>query len=627
MKEKIKDKKYPPVITIIEPLNYQKVTGNVLIKGSASDNKELKKIELQIDNGDYFTPLKIIINSKNKWYWEHTWDTSGFTNREINIRAIAYDSAGNITPESIYVYVDNFDKSFIHRKGDKLVQGTDEDEIYLRGVAFGNSVWSDIEIPSSHHNDIDFQRVKDMGMNVIRFYLNYKTFEDDSNPYVYKQTGWDWLDQNAAWAKQYGIYLILNIHVPQGGFQSLGEGLALWDVPENQSRFKALWRAIAWRYRNEQIIAGYDLLNEPYVSGSVNQWKTLAQETVDEIREVDKNHLLIIEQLLGVTNDWSTFHNPSYTQFLVDDNNVMYDFHYYYPSDYSHQNIFGNAEGGAYPDTNKAVFPIDLIWAWATFDNQNLPSGDTDWTNLEGVKFHVTDPSFIAAKPALIAKATGSGTVYFDDFIIKEYDQNTNFVRTIIAANLEFTNKGWYFWSEDGSGEYGVSETESHQGSKSIFIKNTTKDANLSCWQMRFEVKQGYFYSISGWMKGVNIDVNAECKFRIDFDKSESGAVIHHRDKDYLEYELDLYSKFGKENNVPMYVGEFGLYHDCFRDDRGGLNWISDMLEFLNKKKIHFTYHSYHEQWFGIYTNWAEQLPDPAYENTPLVDLFKTYLK
>jgi endoglucanase len=38
--------------------------------------------------------------------------------------------------------------------------------------------------------------------------------------------------------KKHNVYLILNIHVPQGGFQSNGEGMELWDNPENQKRLK-----------------------------------------------------------------------------------------------------------------------------------------------------------------------------------------------------------------------------------------------------------------------------------------------------------------------------------------------------------------------------------------------------
>jgi endoglucanase len=56
--------------------------------------------------------------------------------------------------------------------------------------------------------------------------------------------------------------------MPQGGFQSPGEGNALWDNPENQARLKALWKAIA----------GYDLLNEPNTSQSKDQWVNLAAD-------------------------------------------------------------------------------------------------------------------------------------------------------------------------------------------------------------------------------------------------------------------------------------------------------------------------------------------------------------
>ena len=123
-------------------------------------------------------------------------------------------------------------KSFIHTRGTDIIDANGN-KIYLRGVAFGNEVWVDTEIPTAHHSEVDYGRVHDMGMNAVRFYMNYKTFEDDANPYAYKQTGWDWIDLNIAWAKAHGVYLILNIHVPQGGFQSNGAGIALWNDIEN----------------------------------------------------------------------------------------------------------------------------------------------------------------------------------------------------------------------------------------------------------------------------------------------------------------------------------------------------------------------------------------------------------
>ena len=103
----------------------------------------------------------------------------------------------------------------IYRVNGQSILHANGQTIQLKGVAFGNEVWSDREIPSTHHQEVDYQRVKDMGMNTIRFYLNYKTFEDDRFPYQYKSAGWDWVDQNITWAKRHGIYLILNMHVPQ----------------------------------------------------------------------------------------------------------------------------------------------------------------------------------------------------------------------------------------------------------------------------------------------------------------------------------------------------------------------------------------------------------------------------
>ena len=123
--------------------------------------------------------------------------------------------------------------NFVFVDGNGLA--VDGDPIFLKGVSFGNEVWANAALPDDHGEE-DFARLRAMGANSTRFLLNYRTFEDDSAPGVYKQAGWQWLDQNVAWANAHGIDLILNMHVPQGGFQSNGEGGALWTNPANQDR-------------------------------------------------------------------------------------------------------------------------------------------------------------------------------------------------------------------------------------------------------------------------------------------------------------------------------------------------------------------------------------------------------
>src|ERR1041384_2008966 len=111
---------------------------------------------------------------------------------------------------------------FLRASGTRIVDG-DGNPVFLKGVSFGNEVWANMALPHDHA-EIDFERRADMGANSTRFLLNHVTFEDDAAPYVYKDAGWAWIDENVGWGKAHGIRLILNMHLPEGGFQSDGNG-------------------------------------------------------------------------------------------------------------------------------------------------------------------------------------------------------------------------------------------------------------------------------------------------------------------------------------------------------------------------------------------------------------------
>lgn len=160
--------------------------------------------------------------------------------------------------------------TFLRARGTAIVDGHGN-RVLLEGVSLGNQVWANAALPDDHA-EIDFMRLADLRANSTRFLLNYLTFEDDAAPYVYKDAGWAWIDQNLSWAKAHGIHLILNMHVPPGGFQSNGGGGALWSEVANQDRLTALWKEIARRYADQPIIAGFGLLNEPEPITSRDQW-------------------------------------------------------------------------------------------------------------------------------------------------------------------------------------------------------------------------------------------------------------------------------------------------------------------------------------------------------------------
>lgn len=509
-------------------------------------------------------------------------------------------------------------KAYIRAKGRQFVVGEKDTPIRLEGVCFGNEVWGNPLLPPTrHHDERDFARVKEMRMNAIRFYLNYGLFEDDEEPYRYVEYGWEWLDKNVEWAKKHGIYLIFNMHVPQGGFQSHGEGTALWEDPEIQNRLVALWRAIAERYKDETIVAGYDLVNEP-IARSPEDWEQLARRLVAAIREVDPYHLIIVERLHGVKGDWRTFQDLNF--FLIEDPNIAYTFHFYHPFFYTHQNTpwIGMLEDSPYPDENTLIVPADTRWYTATFNNPILPPGSSDWRYYRGQKYRATDPNLLTGKPAFVSR-DNSGSAHFSDFVIEEYDENGNYLGNVCEGKIS-SLAGWYYWSQDGSGKMELAK--GRRGDHALKISGTTADANAAGNNYRFAVTPGHSYAISGYMKGTRVSQNAVCMLRIDFETSPSGKKLFRKNKEYLRYELEKFIEFRETQNVPLYLGEFGLYRDCFTGGRGGLNWVRDMLELLAEYDLSYTYHAYHEYSFGLYQD-GTALPDETSANTGLINLFR----
>ncbi|MGN1101912.1 MAG: glycoside hydrolase family 5 protein, partial [Huintestinicola sp.] len=237
---------------------------------------------------------------------------------------------------------------FVHAEGRKII-GTDGKELYIKGMALGNSVWSNPSSPDmTHHNENTYKELSEMGFNCVRFYINYGLFESDSSPYHYKKSGFNWLDKNIAWAKKYGMGIIINMHCPQGGYQSNGEGLELWTDKKAQNRLTALWKKIAERYADEPTVWGYGLINEPVVpmqdtmEETYGQYNKLMQRLSAAIRSVSPYQAIFVEGVgsaVGAEGEREyEYFTPEHSFAEIDDDNVVYEFHKYDPFFFTHQN-------------------------------------------------------------------------------------------------------------------------------------------------------------------------------------------------------------------------------------------------------------------------------------------------
>ena len=144
----------------------------------------------------------------------------------------------------------------------------------------------------------DWDLIPKFGLNLVRLPFLWSVVEDEKNPRHLRADAWHYLDQAIAQARAHGLYVILDLHGAVGAQGTehhsgcAGKNL-YWSTPEYQERTDWLWRQIAAHYKDEPVVAGYDLLNEPWGS-SAEQLAAVVKKLYASIREVDPNHIILL---------------------------------------------------------------------------------------------------------------------------------------------------------------------------------------------------------------------------------------------------------------------------------------------------------------------------------------------
>ena len=189
------------------------------------------------------------------------------------------------------------------------------------------------EYRKNYITEADIKRIADLGFNSVRPALNSRLFitEGENNKFV--DEGFQLLDNLVKWCKKYHLYVIVDMHGAPGGQtgqnidDSPNDQPELFMDPKNEELLVKLWVEIAERYKDESIIAAYDLLNEPLPerTGAADKYKhqlvPLYQKLIQAIRKVDQKHMFTIEGY-NWANNWSLFDKPL-------DDNMFFQFHYY----------------------------------------------------------------------------------------------------------------------------------------------------------------------------------------------------------------------------------------------------------------------------------------------------------
>lgn len=176
----------------------------------------------------------------------------------------------------------------------------------------------------------DIARIRAEGMNHVRLPINSRVVIDEGGELI--EPGFALIDRVIDWCRKYHLWVVLDLHGAPGGQTGTNIDDSPHRAPElfTDERYRSLtvklWRALAHRYRDETVVAAYDLLNEPlpneYQHLYAGQLRDLYRELTAAIREVDRNHMISYEGTHWATN-WDVFTE-------VWDSNSILQFHKYW---------------------------------------------------------------------------------------------------------------------------------------------------------------------------------------------------------------------------------------------------------------------------------------------------------
>ena len=228
---------------------------------------------------------------------------------------------------------------------------------------------------SNYWKESDFDTCASLGINCIRLPIWYMNFVDENNNWY--SNAFDRVDWFVEQAGKRGIYVIIDMHGAygsqngsdhsgvDGGNDKKGASEFFFgsNAASNQEKYYQMWEKIAEHYNSNPVVAGYDLLNEPYneyrynsgySDDQLHSWLwNIYDNAYKRIRAKDPTHVIIMEAT------WEPTDLPNPDTYGWE--NVMYEYHNYLYDDYE------NANGQQIANMQKRINNINSA-------NYNVPS-------------------------------------------------------------------------------------------------------------------------------------------------------------------------------------------------------------------------------------------------------------
>lgn len=549
---------------------------------------------------------------------------------------------------------------FVHKAGSILVD-ENEKEYIIRGMNFSNNAYASTNFlmaTGKDHNEKSYRELRGLGFNSIRYYLNYRMFEyeDTTVESILK----NYIDKDVEYAAKYGMKIIFNMHAPNGGYQSSGGGHKLWvgpDSEKNQKDLCELWKKIALHYKNEPAVLGYGIVNEPYLIGdtyeiAINRWTSLANRIIKAIRKNDKNHVIFVErafQIKKANDENAPDESFSYGKSIdfsseqgypkIYDSNYAYEIHFYDPGEFTNQGRGSYTKDFYWPDEENiiAVYNRKPV-STPQLTSQSLSTAENNlnkWQTLQTPFYKISGTGKNVSNWKLICARVGNssqkGKLFIDSLEIIEKKYETGEENVIYTENFS-EGKGGF---ESSGCEIKNIEYPSISDTGVLLIEGSDSYAQILNNTNLVILNPGFEYSLKITCLLEN-SIGNNTSIYADF--IPCSADFRYYNRDFLASSIKTFSNLSKSWKVPFYVGEYGLYIYCFAKNgtnpveacqKGGGQYVKDIISVFRENNLNFSYHCYHEPGFALYyDNWTacpSEIPETRINE--LYDAFEISLK
>jgi len=391
-------------------------------------------------------------------------------------------------------------------KGPKVQK--DKWSLWSGGVKLrGANVWQAVVIPGIYGDTMgtgavgppftqaDFNAMAAMGANYVN--ISHPGLYSVTAPYSLDEGVQGNLDNLLTMIAQADMFAVISFRTGPGRSEftfnrdEVGDWFkqsdlieTVWTDTNAQAAWAQMWRYVANRYKENPIVAGYDLMvepNSPEVIGeiyepdeyyptyanNVHDWNKIYPPIVAGIREMDTKTPIISSCPGYGAVSWLPYLE------LVNDNRVVYAVHQYDPHDYTHQN--NSASTNTYPGQ------IDLDW-----DGTPDPFNKSTLTDIMSVvgQFKTGKGVAVVVNEFGPMRFLSGAAAYFTD-MTDLFDQSAvnnafwEYAPSFASGNSEIT---WDYFNfkhgPDPNNHTDVTTSDLIQAIKNYWSRNTLRPSN-----------------------------------------------------------------------------------------------------------------------------------------------------